>query len=84
MRQKSHLLYRVYEMRVSMVRDGFGPILHENSACHRFGGDKMFNFTKAFERNRLVVCKRIHSQWSNSTIICTIAYEDYTHIPLFV
>ena len=64
-------------MRVSMVRDGFRPILQENSACHRFGGDKMFIFTKAFERNRLVVYKRIRSQWSNSTIICTIAYEDY-------
>ena len=38
----------------------------------------MFNFTKPFERNRLVVHKRIRSQWSNSTIICicTIAYED--------
>ena len=31
-------------------------------------------------RNRLVVRKRIRSQWSISTIICiwTIAYEDYT------
>ena len=38
----------------------------------------MFNFTKPFERNRLVVRKRIRSQWSISTIICicTIAYED--------
>ena len=39
----------------------------------------MFNFTKPFERNRLVVRKRIRYQWSISTIICicTIAYEDY-------
>ena len=37
----------------------------------------MFNLTKPFERNRLVVRKRIRSQWSISTIICTIAYEDY-------
>ena len=48
---------------------------------HRFGDDKIINFTKPFEQNRLVVRKRIRSQWSdsNSTIICicTIAYEDY-------
>ena len=39
----------------------------------------MFNFTKPFERKRLVVRKRICCQWSISTIICicTIAYEDY-------
>ena len=39
----------------------------------------MFNFTKPFERNRLVVRKRIRCQRSISTIICifTIAYEDY-------
>ena len=44
----------------------------------------MFNFTKPFERNRLVVRKRIHCQWSISTIICicTIAYEDYIFLCL--
>ena len=44
-----------------------------------FGDDKMFNFTKPFERKRLVVRKRICCHWSISTIICicTIAYEDY-------
>ena len=66
-------------MRVSMVGDGFEPILSKNSTQHLFGDDKMFNFTKTFERKRLVVRKQIRSQWSNSTIICicTIAYEDY-------
>ena len=45
-------------MRASMVRDGFGPIFcHKNSARHRFGDDKMFNFTKPFGRNRLGVRK---------------------------
>ena len=43
------------------------------------GVTKCSHFTKPFERKRLVVCKRIRAQWSNSTIICicTIAYEDY-------
>ena len=38
---------------------------HKNSARHRFGDDKMFNFTKPFERNRLVVRKRIRSLHDN-------------------
>ena len=39
----------------------------------------MLNFTKTFERKRLIVRKQIRSQWSNYTIICicTIAYKDY-------
>ena len=58
---------------------GLNQFYHKNSAQHLFGDDKMFNFTKTFERKRLVVRKQIRSQWSNSTIICicTIAYEDY-------
>ena len=58
---------------------GLDRFCDKNSARHRFGGDKMFNFTKPFEQNRLVVRKRIRYQLSNSTIICicTIAYEDY-------
>ena len=35
-----------------MVRDGFGPILSQNSARHRSGDDKMFNFTKPFSRTQ--------------------------------
>ena len=65
---------------------GLDRFCHKNSAHHRFGGDKMFNFTKPFEQNRLVVHKRIRSQWSNSTIICIcmIAYEEnILYIPLF-
>ena len=59
-----------------MVRDGFGPILSQKFGL---GDDKMFNFTKPFERNRLVIRIRIRCQWSISTIICIcmIAYEDY-------
>ena len=62
-----------------MVRLGLDQFCHKNSACHQSGDDKMFNFTKPFERNHLVIRKRICSQWSISTIIfiCTIAYEDY-------
>ena len=39
----------------------------------------MLNFTTPFTRHRLVVRKRIRSQWSISTIICicTIAYKYY-------
>ena len=38
----------------------------------------------SISRNRLVVRKRIRSQWSNSTIICicTIAYEYYIILKL--
>ena len=56
---------------------GLDQFCHKNFARHPFGGDEMFNFTKPFELNRLVVRKRICSQWSISTIICMIAYEDY-------
>ena len=39
----------------------------------------------SISRNRLVVRKRIRSQWSISTIICicTIAYEDQAYIILY-
>ena len=58
---------------------GLDRFCHKNSARHRFGGDKMLNFTKPFELNRLVLRKRIRYQWSDSMVICicTIAYEDY-------
>ena len=58
---------------------GLDQFVHKKSARHGFGDDKMFNFRKPFERNRLVVRKRIRSQWSISAMICicTIAYEDY-------
>ena len=78
MRQKSHWLYIKWECQWCGM--GLDRFYHKNSARHRFGDDKMFNFTKLFERNPLVIRKRIRSQWSISTIICicTIAYEDYS------
>ena len=67
-----------------MVRDGLDRFCHKNSACHRSGGDKMLNFTKTFERKRLIVRKQIRSQWTNYTIICIcmIAYEAYIFLCL--
>ena len=58
---------------------GLDRFCHKNAVRHRFGDDKMFNFTKSLKRNRLVLCKQIRCHWSISTIICicTIAYEDY-------
>ena len=38
----------VYEMRVSMARDGFGPILSQKFRVPSVWSDKMFNFTKPF------------------------------------
>ena len=65
---------------------GLDRFCHKNSARHLFGDDKMFNFTKPFEQNRLVVRKRIRCQWSISTIICicTIEYEDYKNYYIFL
>ena len=56
-------------MRVSMVRDGVGPI----SARHRFGDDKMFNFTKPFSRTQ-----------TNSFSIVYLHDNLYLYDPLFV
>ena len=46
------------------------------------GEYKMLNCTTPFTRHRLVVRKRIRSQWSISTIICicNIAHEDYLYL----
>ena len=65
-----------------MVRDGFGPIDFVIIIPRAIG----LGVTKCLvSRNRLVVRKRIHSQWFNATIICifTIAYEDYIR-PLYI
>ena len=66
-----------------MVYHGMGldRFCHKNSARHRFGVEHFLNFTKPFERNSLVLRKRIRSQWSDSTIICICMIAD---IPLFV
>ena len=58
---------------------GLERYCHKNSARHRFGDDKMFKFTKPFERNRLVVRKRIRCQWSlqDNLYLYDCDYDDY-------
>ena len=65
-------------MSVSMLQGRFEPILKYIDRAHRLIGEcEMLNFTTPFTRHRLVLRKRIRSQWSISTImcICTLAYE---------
>ena len=56
-------------------RVGLHHFWNTNDLHRLFGEYKMLNFTSPFTRHRLVVRKRVRSQWSISTMtgICTIA-----------
>ena len=64
-----------YLFTICMYQCYMNQFGNKNYVPRLIGEYKMLNFT----RQRLVICKRIRSQWSISTIICicTIAYEDY-------